>query len=137
MAKAKFNKNSLLKPSTMRSVAERRFRDANALIKTRDNERANGAVYLAGYVVEILLKALLVETHPAVARATPGDKDSLSKQDQRIWRLIWRDHDLSSMLVSMQWLEVALLKASERNQVDYLGNFKRIAATWTIQMRYS
>jgi hypothetical protein len=55
-----FDKQAALKPSAMATVAERRFGDAQALVNTGDNARANGAAYLAGFVVEILLKAQLV-----------------------------------------------------------------------------
>jgi hypothetical protein len=45
-----------------RVAALQRFEDAQILL---DNDRATGAVYLAGYAVECLLKAVLLERTPA------------------------------------------------------------------------
>lgn len=67
-----FDKQSTAKPSAMRTVAERRYGDAEALRKTGENERANGVAYLSGFVIEILLKALLIEGHPSIARRKCG-----------------------------------------------------------------
>jgi hypothetical protein len=52
-----------LTPTQLRTVAERRFADAEALRDTKANARANGTMYLAGFVVECLLKAKLLERY--------------------------------------------------------------------------
>lgn len=63
-----FDKRSELKPPAMRTVAERRFADAQALINTKMNARANGAIYLAGFVIEILLKTQLDDKYASSRR---------------------------------------------------------------------
>jgi hypothetical protein len=52
MAQSIFTRPAMLKPSTMKTVAERRFDDAAALRDTGRNARANGVAYLAGFVIE-------------------------------------------------------------------------------------
>ena len=50
-----------LRPTQLRTVANRRFGDAEALRETGQNARANGVMYLGGFVIECLLKAQLLE----------------------------------------------------------------------------
>ncbi|HZK82554.1 MAG TPA: hypothetical protein VFC46_15835 [Humisphaera sp.] len=134
MASTIFEKQASLKPSAMRTVAERRFDDAEALRKTKDNARANGVAYLVGFVIEILLKAKLVEKFSRIAK-TPRH---LVKDDEReVWSLIWRRHDLDAMLLKMTELQANLKKKGERDGSDYVGQLKVICTTWTIQARYS
>ena len=58
-----YDRPSNVTPAAMRGVAERRFADATALSRIGKNKHANGVVYLAGYVIEILLKAMLLEVY--------------------------------------------------------------------------
>ena len=44
----------LLTAVQLRTVADRRFDDARYLADSRTNKYANGAMYLAGFVVEVL-----------------------------------------------------------------------------------
>jgi hypothetical protein len=118
----------------MRTVAERRFDDAQALCDTNANSRANGVAYLAGFVVEILLKASLVEKNRGIARKRQHE---LAETDREVWSLIWRRHDLDAMLDHMPELEAALKVRSGRAGQDYNAMLKAICATWTIQARYS
>lgn len=67
-----FDKQKVLRPSQLSVVAERRYRDAVALCDTGKNERATGAMYLAGFVIEILLKAQMLVKYPALGRANGG-----------------------------------------------------------------
>src|SRR4051812_35893 len=129
-----FDKQSQLKPSAMATVAERRFADAEALAATRQNSHANGCAYLAGFVVEILLKARLVQKFPTIARKRPHE---LSANEHEVWGLIWRRHDLDDMLDQMPELEAALKKKAERSQANYGADLKAVCATWTIHARYS
>jgi hypothetical protein len=137
MAKSIFDKQFQLKPSAMATVADRRFDDAVVLCKTGQNARANGAAYLIGFVVEILLKARLVHKYNAIARKRPHELNRLSDSDREIWLLIWRQHDLEGMLANLDDLEAALKKRGERDGKEYLEDLKKICATWTIQARYS
>jgi hypothetical protein len=134
MAAGIFEKQGILKPSAMRTVAERRFQDAEALRRTGQNARANGTAYLAGFVIEILLKALLVEKFPTIAR-TP--QHALKDDQREVWLLIWKRHDLEDMLTQMTQLEAGLKKKGERDGYDYVGQLRKLCATWTIQARYS
>src|SRR5436190_8595592 len=95
-----------LKPSQLVTVAERRFADAEALCDTGKNAHANGAQYLCGFVVEMLLKAHLMRKYPLVARKLPHER--MSEDDQRVWSLIYRSHDLNEMLDRLGQLEASL-----------------------------
>jgi hypothetical protein len=129
-----FEKQASLKPSAMKTVAERRFDDAEVLRKTNDNARANGVAYLVGFVIEILLKAKLVEKYASIAKTA---QHALKDDQREIWLLIWKRHDLEDMLSQMAELEASLKKKGERDNYDYVGQLKKICATWTIQARYS
>lgn len=132
-----FKKSLTLKPSAMRTVAERRFRDAETLVRTGDNERANGAVYLAGIAVEILLKAMLVELNERVAKMPAHQLNGLKSTEREIWTLIWRQHDLEKMLLHLPHLAAALSETGNNHGVPYLDYLKSICAGWTIHARYS
>lgn len=134
MAGGIFERQALLKPSTMVTVAERRFDDAVALQATGQNARANGVAYLCGFVVEILLKARLVAKFPAIARKRQHEVEDAERE---VWRLIWTQHDLEGMLSQMGELEAALKLRGERDGRDHLAELKKITASWTIQARYS
>jgi hypothetical protein len=129
-----FKKQSQLRPSAMATVAQRRFDDAESLRNTGQNARANGVAYLAGFVIEILLKARLVQKFPAIA----SRREHQLRDDERgVWSLIWRQHNLEKMLSQMPELEAALKKQGERAGRDYVAELKKLCATWTIQARYS
>jgi len=129
-----FDKEPQLKPSAMAAVAERRFGDAEPLSRTGENARANGVAYLVGFVVEILLKARLIDRYPEIARKRQHE---VSDAERDLWRLIWKQHDLEGMLERMSELEAALKSRGERDGQDYLAELKKVCATWTIQARYS
>ena len=122
------------KPSAMVTVAERRFEDAQALCDTGKNARANGAVYLAGFVVEILLKAMLLRKFNAVARKPAHEV--LDAAEIEIRSLIYRRHDLVGMLAQLRELQAKLKALGERDGYDYLGELKK-CAQWSVQLRYS
>jgi hypothetical protein len=122
------------KPTAMATVAERRFGDSEALCRTGDNARANGAVYLAGFVIEILLKAKLVAAFPPTARKRQRD---VAAWEQDIWNLIWRRHDLGKMLGMLRDLEAVLVKQGERDGVNYVAELKKVDAEWSVLVRYS
>ena len=118
----------------MASVAERRFGDAEALSRTGENARANGVAYLVGFVVEILLKARLIERYASIARKR---QHQLAESEQEIWRLIWRQHNLGGLLDKMEELQASITRRGERDGHDYLAELKKVCATWTIHARYS
>jgi hypothetical protein len=129
-----FKKEPAFKPSTMAAVAERRFDDAQALCDTGENARANGAAYLAGFVIEILLKSRLVAKFSTIAKKRPHE---LSDDEREVWGLIWRRHDLEGMLTALKELEVALKTRGERDGIDYAAELKKVCAEWTVYARYS
>ena len=134
MAQGIFAKQATLKPSTLNAVAERRFDDAEALVHTGKNARANGAAYLAGFVVEILLKARLISKYPAIARKRQHE---VRDGEREVWTLIWKQHDLEGMLNRLPEMEAALEKRGELDGASYLADLKSLCATWTIYARYS
>lgn len=130
-----FDRQRRLKPSQMRTVAERRFADAQALCDTDKNERANGAQYLGGFVIEMLLKARLIDLHPDVAKLQAHER--MDEEVRHIWSLIYRSHDLDEMLKRLPQLEAALHKQGEIEGEQYLDHLREICSTWTIYARYS
>ncbi len=118
----------------LRAVADRRFGDAEALVATGDNARANGAQYLAGIVVEILLKGALVDRFPGVA-LLPSDE--VSTADRAVWNLIWRSHDLSEMLQRLPAVKASVERKGRQAGRPYLFWLNGICGSWTIFARYS
>ena len=118
----------------LRAVADRRFGDAEALVATGDNARANGAQYLAGMVLEILLKGKLLQTFPLTSAP---DTTGLSARNRERWQLVWRSHDLAAMLDELPSLKVAVDDAGRRAGRPYLSWLSALCARWTIHARYS
>jgi hypothetical protein len=125
-----------LRPSQLRTVAERRYADAECLRKTGDNERANGAMYLGGFVIECLLKARLLDEHPWL-QAPLGPNPS--PEEQRLWSLCYRSHDLDEMLTYLPGLidELARRDRNEGRRPSLVESLRRLCNQWTIQARYS
>lgn len=124
-----------LRPSQLRTVANRRLDDANALRKTGENARANGAMYLGGFVVECLLKAGLLERFPWLQSAGPGEKRS--KDDQQLWSLCYRSHDLDEILARLPDIADKLSRLEQRESSRLAQSLKSICGEWTIYARYS
>lgn len=118
-----------MRPSQLRTVADRRFEDAYYLLKSGRNARANGAMYLGGFVIECLLKALLMEKYPWLQNR--GRSEGTTKTAEReIWYLCYRGHDLER--ISSKLPEVTRLL----HRSNLLPSFRNIGA-WTIFARYS
>lgn len=94
-----------LTPGQWRAVAERRFGDARYLLDSGNAERATGGMYMAGFVIECLLKALLLERHPNLGK--PVDPAKLSKSDREVHQLLF-SHELDDMLGFLPELEKKL-----------------------------
>src|SRR5215213_3907353 len=124
-----------LTPAQLRTVAQRRFEDAEYLRKSNDNARANGVFYLGGFVIECLLKAKLLERYPSMRSADSSEQ--MSVQDKRIWKLIYRSHDLLRMLPYLPELQRDLVTKDKRHGKDRLGDLRGICENWTIFARYS
>lgn len=121
-----------LRPSQLRTVAERRYADASCLCETGQNARANGAMYLAGFVVECLLKAeLLVEYEWLQNARTP---QGLSTDEARIWNLCYRQHALDEILARLPSVGH---RVETRGGARAHRSLREICAVWTILVRYS
>jgi hypothetical protein len=124
-----------LTPSQLRLVADRRFDDANYLRSSGLNARANGVFYLAGFVVECLLKARLAEQYPTVA--SQRNPAHLSKSDRDIWEMIFRSHELNDMLERLPDIRKKMEAARTQGGAESMANLNRICGAWTIFARYS
>ncbi len=117
-----------------REVARLRYEDAKALLDTKNSDRASGTVYLAGFVIECLLKAELMREYPWLKSDNP---DSAMSADRRaLWELCFRSHDIADMLDRLPRVRERLQRWSERRgRVDvWLLN---ISVTWKVEIRYS
>jgi hypothetical protein len=124
-----------MRPTQLRTVAERRFDDADALRQTGRNARANGAIYLGGFVIECLLKAKLLERFAWLQSA--ASPDGRSKKEQHLWSLCYRSHDLDEILARLPEIEVRLSSREQRGSTRLAQSLKKICAQWTIYARYS
>jgi hypothetical protein len=114
------------------NVAEQRFGDAESLIATGDDERANGAHYLLGFAIEILLKGRLLD-HPAY-------QDRGDKRYHAVRSAVWGHHDLKRMcdlLDQEQALFDILSARGRRDGNDYVRLLQEIAGEWTVFARYA
>lgn len=123
-----------LTPGQLRAVAERRLADARCLLHSGDSERANGAVYLAGFVIECLLKALLLERHRNLGGKV--DPAKLSKSDRDVYGMLY-GHDLAEMLMYLPELRTKLADARLRSGRSAWRGVQTICEQWTIYARYS
>lgn len=124
-----------LRPAQLRSVAERRLGDAQYLVRSGQRQRANAAMYLAGFVIECLLKAQLLETHRWLQAAR--GPDGRSKPERELWFLCYRSHDLGSMLERLPEVAERLAIFEQRNQQRLIQSLKAICGEWTVYARYS
>lgn len=130
-----FEKQGPLRHQQLVTVAQRRFEDAESLCDTGRNARANGAYYLCGFVVEILLKAQLILGYATIA--TRRSLEGMSADEREIWSLIYRSHDLSEMLTKLPNIKKKVENHGKRIGKPLLEELLEICSTWTIYARYS
>jgi hypothetical protein len=123
-----------LTPGQLRAVAERRFADACCLRDSGKQERANGAIYMAGFVIECLLKALLLERHPNLQK--PADPAKLSESDREVHGLLY-SHELDDMLGFLPELEKKLANVKTKSGRSAWKEFNGICEQWTVYARYA
>jgi hypothetical protein len=124
-----------LTPAALRTVAERRFEDAAALRDTKKNARANGSMYLAGFVIECLLKAQLLVEYRWLENGSPA---VLKTDDEReLWSLCYRSHDLDEIFARLPRLRDTIDKVAQRDGRKPSELLKEVCAEWTILARYS
>lgn len=130
-----FDKQAHLTPSQLRTVADRRFGDARYLADAKGNERMNGAMYMAGFVIECLLKAALLKKYPGTGNKKPSD---LTAEEVKIRRLLY-SHDLDQIFGRLPELAQALTdhdKKHLQDKGDYAQTLKQVFS-WSIYARYS
>jgi hypothetical protein len=123
-----------LTPGQLRSVAEYRLQDALCLLSSGDPARANGAMYMGGFVIECLLKALLLERHPNLQ--TVLDPATLSASDGRVYRLLY-SHELDAMLAYLPELEKKLKDMEGIGRRSIWHSLRTLCEQWTVYARYS
>jgi len=124
-----------LKPSQMRTVASRRFDDAQFLCDSKQNARANAAMYLGGFVLECLLKATLMEKFRWLQSA--GSPEGRSKEDHKLWSLCYRSHDLDEILKQVPEVFDRIEQFEQKGHMRLAQSLKKLCANWTIYARYS
>jgi hypothetical protein len=134
MAEAIFERRRLT-AGQLRTVAERRYGDAQCLRDSGNNERANGVFYIGGFVIECLLKARLLDQFPFVGKAT--STQDLPPSDRALWLLIYRSHDLDEMLGYAPDVERKIELADRIDGAGRLRKLRAICAEWSIFARYS
>lgn len=90
---------------------------------------------MAAFVVECLLKALLLERHPNLQN--PLDPSRLSKTDKEAFDLIYRSHELDAMLVFLPEVEKKLVLVNTESGRSAWREFQSICEEWTVYVRYS
>lgn len=123
-----------LTPTQLRTVADRRFDDAMYLCNSNQNRHANGVYYLGGFVLECLLKALMLERYPELKIPTQEAEKLAPPMRHRI-NLVYRWHDLTALLA-------ALPEALSRLDIaDRTGGLRTsmidLCGLWSVFARYS
>ena len=91
-------------------------------------------MYMAGFVIECLLKALLLERHPNLGR--PVDPAKLSDSDREVLGLLYR-HELDDMLGFLPEVEKKLSIIKTQSGLNAWREFRSICEEWTVYARYS
>lgn len=124
-----------LTAAQLRTAADRRMGDAEALRDTRQNARSNGAIYLGGFVLECLLKAKLLEKHPWIGSA--GSPEGRSAADRRLWSLAYRQHDLTALLDVLPSIPQQIQRLEPRDAGRLAGVLAKRCGEWSVFARYS
>ena len=119
-----------LTPGQLRIVAARRLEDARYLLAVGHNRHTNGAMYLAGFTLECLLKAMLLEKHPEARH----DLDPQDRRTKRIRSLLF-SHDLVAIAAELPDLSDRLVKVDPPGGLR--DRFENLCQRWNIFARYS
>jgi hypothetical protein len=91
-------------------------------------------MYMAGFVIECLLKALLLERHPNLqGRVDPA---KLSKSDAEAYGLLY-GHELDAMLNFLPEVEAKLKRLEAVEHRAMWRPFLAVCEQWTVYARYS
>ncbi|MBI3830727.1 MAG: hypothetical protein HY291_14495 [Planctomycetes bacterium] len=124
-----------LNPTQLRTVADRRFDDAKFLCNSKLNARANAAMYLGGFVLECILKAKLMEKFAWLQ--SMGLPQRRSQDDQRLWSLCYRSHNLGEILERIPEVFDRIAQFEQQDRTQLAQSLKKLCARWTIYARYS
>lgn len=127
-------KKQRLTPGQLRSVAERRYDDAMCLLNSGVNARSTGAMYMGGFVIECMLKALLLERHSNLQ--VPLDPAKLSARDREVYGLLY-GHELDDMLAFLPEVEKKLRVVKDAQGRSVWEKFRSLCEEWTVYARYS
>lgn len=123
-----------LTPGQLRSVADRRYDDAICLLESGQNARATGAIYMGGFVIECLLKALLLERYPHLQK--PVGPAKLAKRDRDVVEQLY-GHELDEMLEFLPEVKRKLPFITGETGKPLSPRFRNVCAEWTVYARYS
>lgn len=114
-----------LSAEEFRLAADARLTDAQRL---RDAKRTLGSFYLAGYVVECLLKAVLLERR--TARQRQRTKTSL-RDDESIQELC-SSHRVDEMIAAV------IMARGKQGTIpnEIVTTMRKIAGSWSVNARY-
>lgn len=135
MAASKIFSKPVLSQNALRTVADRRFSDAAVLRDTKQNAHANGAMYLAGFVIECLLKAHMLAEHPWLATA---NYESVREDEykRQVWGLCYRSHDLDLIYAHLPKLRTAIDAKAQLSGPKPSQTLREVFA-WSIFARYA
>ena len=122
-----------LTPGQLRAVAERRFEDAVCLLQSGDNARATGAMYVGGFTIECLLKALLLERHRNLQG--PVDPATLSVPDRQAYFFLY-SHELDAILAYLPEVKEKLVVYGAGRRPLW-ADLRKLCAEWSVYARYS
>lgn len=91
-------------------------------------------MYMAGFAIECLLKALLLERHPNLAGNV--DPAQLSKSDREVYQLLYT-HQLDDMLAFLPEIEKKLAGVKTKSGRPAWREFVSICEEWTVYARYA
>lgn len=122
-----------LQPTQLRTVAHRRYADAQYLCASQLNRHANAVLYLGGFVVECLLEARLMQRHPWLQ--APHTRRTPSARERRLYDLCYRWHDLAAVL---ECVPEAMEQLTRRDPTGRTAvALRTVCERWTVFARYS
>jgi hypothetical protein len=127
-------KKAQLTPGQLFAVADRRFDDALYLCRSKENARANGAMYIAGFVIECCLKAWLLRTYRWLGNA--AFPEQRSDEDKHLWRLCYRSHNLDEIAAHLPNVTARLESRDQLGARSLVATLKSVCS-WSIFARYS
>lgn len=135
MASSAFASAGRPKPASFITVAQRRLRDAEVLL---EQSRSNGAIYLAGFVIECDLKGTLLKNHGWLASTKRGSDKAkeLSKPDKHRLKLFW-SHDLAGLWAELVSVHPAVFAEAGGAGSRFAMTIEPFIRNWTILARYS